>query len=412
MNFKLIFAALSAVMIILTGAAAAAEVSYDTSDVPDSPVKGQTFTVPVTITGDDIGGFTFKVTYDKDAFDVSFSDIGSMMTGGQPGRAQLIGTSACEFNVKVKTKASGSLKMSVDEAADPEGKSIAITDPGCKLDLTVEEKKKETTRPAETTAPADPVVISFDTSDVPKTAVSGRSYTVSATISGERVAGFRFRVDYDESAADVSVRGGDVVVDSRGLKELEGFGPLTVTVVVTPSADSTVRMSFSDIIDADSAEITPKGSKTAGVSFKVGQTSPTPAATETVRPTETARPTQTPKPAETQKPAETPASAASPSSSGSAEGSGYSGESGQTGKVPQNNGSSGTESAGGATQNDRKIPAPGFAAVICLTAAAAVIGYRRKMRCSEGTRTEIKTNLRIRNTIRNKIRNRINGKRR
>lgn len=380
MNFKLIFAALSAVMIILTGAAAAAEVSYDTSDVPDSPVKGQTFTVPVTITGDDIGGFTFKVTYDEKAFDVSFSDTGSMTTGGRPGSVQLVGMGACEFNIDIKIKASGSLKMSADDVLDSDGNPLAVTDPGCKLNLTIEEKK-ETTRPEATTAPADPVVISFDTSGVPKTAVSGRSYTVSATISGERVAGFRFRVDYDESAADVSVRGGDVVVDSRGLKELEGFGPSTITVVVTPSADSTVRMSFSDIIDADSAAITPTGSKTASVSFKVGQTSPTPAATETVRPTETARPTQTPKPEDTQKPAETPASTSS--SSGSAEGSGYSDEAGQTGKVPQNNGSSGTESADGATQkNDQKIPGPGFAAVICLTAAAAVIGYRRKMRCS------------------------------
>ena len=91
MNFKTALTTLLIALLALVGTAGAAEVVYDFSGIPDSPVAGTQYAVPVTVVGSDVAGYEFKVNYNADSADISFDDTGDATTGGRPGKFGLNG---------------------------------------------------------------------------------------------------------------------------------------------------------------------------------------------------------------------------------------------------------------------------------------------------------------------------------
>ena len=91
MNFKTALTTLLIALLALVGTAGAAEVVYDFSGIPDSPVAGTQYAVPVTVVGSDVAGYEFKVNYNADSADISFDDTGDATTGGRRGKFGLNG---------------------------------------------------------------------------------------------------------------------------------------------------------------------------------------------------------------------------------------------------------------------------------------------------------------------------------
>lgn len=115
MNFKIYAAAILAVFSLI-GAAAGADISFDTSGIPETAVAGETYIVPVTVSGDDVSGFTFVALYDEGDADVHLSNTGNMMPGGFDGKRSLISyTGPGTFNVEITPKSDGSVKLKVEE---------------------------------------------------------------------------------------------------------------------------------------------------------------------------------------------------------------------------------------------------------------------------------------------------------
>lgn len=121
MNLK-IYAAVLIAMMSLIGIAGAADISFDTSDIPENADEGDTYTIPVTISGD-VTGFAFVVSYDESAADVSFSNTGNMVqTGGFDGSRSIMSYGGPgTFNVDVKVQSGGPLKLRFVEIYDSEG---------------------------------------------------------------------------------------------------------------------------------------------------------------------------------------------------------------------------------------------------------------------------------------------------
>jgi len=111
MNLKISAAVLIAMMSLI-GIAGAADISFDTSGIPENVAEGDTYTIPVTISGD-VTVFTFRVSYDESAADVSFSNTGdTVQTGGFDGSRSMIDYGGpCTFNVDVKVQSGGPLKL-------------------------------------------------------------------------------------------------------------------------------------------------------------------------------------------------------------------------------------------------------------------------------------------------------------
>lgn len=112
-NMKFIISASLIIAVLsLIGIAGAADISFDTSGIPENAAEGDTYTIPVTISGD-VTGFTFLVSYGEDAADVSFSNTGSTaQTGGRDGSRSIMNYGGpCTFNVDVKVQSGGPLKL-------------------------------------------------------------------------------------------------------------------------------------------------------------------------------------------------------------------------------------------------------------------------------------------------------------
>ena len=89
MNFKTALTAIFVVLLALTCTAGATEIAYDFSGIPDSPVAGTQYVVPVTVSGD-VTGYKLNVLYDDNSAVVDFSNTGDATTGGRPGARKVV----------------------------------------------------------------------------------------------------------------------------------------------------------------------------------------------------------------------------------------------------------------------------------------------------------------------------------
>jgi len=270
----------------------------------DSPDVGQTLDFNVDITdGENIAGFQFTLTYDETALEFVEVKLGDYLPAGAfavPAKvdagsvlygATAIGTTAAKaagtlatFTFKVVAKKDSAIGFSSIKLADAGAQELASTNSGTVINAGTgggEDSGGKTDKGDGATISANPTEI--------KSPAAGETLAVTIGIAGgENVAGFEFKLTYDETALEfVEVKLGDYLpagafavpvkadvgsvlygATAIGAKAVKSSGTLaTVTFKVVEAKASDVGFASAKLADPNAKEI-PSGTVAAKIIVK------------------------------------------------------------------------------------------------------------------------------------------------
>lgn len=149
MNFRTALTVIFAALLALTATAGAAEITYDFSGIPDSPVPGNQYIIPVTVTGD-VTGYKLTVSYDESSAEVDFRNTGGATTGkrlnkitvvsadGTPSMFDLLITPLSNSTITLSSELTGDIPCSIHDeiifAFDGSSGSVSLLPTGGKID--------------------------------------------------------------------------------------------------------------------------------------------------------------------------------------------------------------------------------------------------------------------------------------
>jgi len=291
-TITLLITALLALPVLVS--AQEAVISIDPAEI-ELPDTGDTFSIDIKVAGGDkIAGFGFLLAFDATVLEFGEAKLGGYLPAGAfavPPKAQAgkvtyaataIGGVAAEANgtlativFKVLSQKESNLSFDSADLSDPLAEKIPSTTEGSTLKVVAAPVKSGGDEP-----PAIPVLlgdgatISANPAEI-KSPAAGETLAVTIGIAGgENVAGFEFKLTYDETALEfaVPVRAdvGSVLYAATaiGAKAVKSSGTLaTVTFRVVEAKASDVGFSSAKLSDPDAIEI-PSGTIGAKIIVK------------------------------------------------------------------------------------------------------------------------------------------------
>ena len=244
MNFKTALTAIFVVLLALTCTAGATEIAYDFSGIPDSPVAGTQYVVPVTVSGD-ATGYKLNVLYDDNSAVVDFSNTGDATTGGRPGSKKIVSADGTPktFNLLITPLSNATITLNCELAGD----TPCTTHDEIKFVFGV----KPTAAPSPVveptpTAKPTPVVDPTPTAD-PTTTPEPTINPVSGTVDLTPTNGM---IDWGTESIEIVDGKASIPVVMTGADRVEG---ITVSLVNVSGADVALNKTGSALFKSGSA---------------------------------------------------------------------------------------------------------------------------------------------------------------